>query len=292
MSDNRKSVFITEEIYNEVDWSDFYIEVVETSENKYSIYLINELQNENLFFNLSLKEILDDFCELMNQRVWKYWFEKSKWLPVYQMIWPIKKIIEDTITELRVKNDIVWDDLLDLDFVENELIATVSEEEKIDDFDKFIDDNKNKDAWVEQFMKNVSFNEAFNNKNIDDLYINSIYIVDWKLKIMTSAWWNKSIEWWNSEALQIVLNYVESLSKKFVWWENIQELVTFNYDTFKKWMNLIWIHWNSQETKQPVFEEFFTVVWLDWQFNRTTFWHWIKKNFDSEWKITKIQFRA
>lgn len=297
-NNERKVVYTTNWIFNEVDWVDFFIEIVETSENNYSINLLNELWDSNLFFNLSLKEILDDFCELVEQRVWKYWFEKTKLMPIYQMVWPITKIIEEIIAELRMKQDnsiSSWLDLDDIDYVENELIATVDESEFLVN-----EEPKTETFWVDFFNSAVNFKETFKDHKIWDLNINSIYVNESsessELKIMTSNWWNKKIQWGEIEALQVVLDYVEALSEKFTSGQNVQEVIAFTYMNERKWMNLIWIHWDTQdkENKKPVFEEFFTVVWLDWKFNKTTFGHWMKKNFfeNRNWSITKIQFRA
>lgn len=297
-NNERKVVYTTNWIFNEVDWVDFFIEIVETSENNYSINLLNELWDSNLFFNLSLKEILDDFCELVEQRVWKYWFEKTKLMPIYQMVWPIAKIIEEIIAELRMKQDnsiSSWLDLDDIDYVENELIATVDESEFLVN-----EEPKTETFWVDFFNSAVNFKETFKDHKIWDLNINSIYVNESsessELKIMTSNWWNKKIQWGEIEALQVVLDYVEALSEKFTSGQNVQEVIAFTYANERKWMNLIWIHWDTQdkENKKPVFEEFFTVVWLDWKFNKTTFGHWMKKNFfeNRNWSIAKIQFRA
>lgn len=295
-------IFKTDFIYNKVDEDSFQLSIIQTSENRYSIYnwfefwkkiwWANNTNTRSILSNLMIKDILEDVKKIVSQTAKEIWekYKEEKW--IYSFDDELSSIIQERIQELRnwLNEDMTWLDLCDFEW---ELFASVNSEIKIKENEKSIKEDKESKNLIH--YHDINFKEAFDNKDIIDLNINSIFIDPyWKLKIFTSNWWNKSIEWTTESALWLLLDYVEWIANKFKKWENIKELIVFTYNSWeKKWMNLIWIQWENQEKKEKIFDDFFTIVSIDKEFNKTTFGHWIKKNFvlSNTW-IWRIQFRV
>lgn len=149
-------------------------------------------------------------------------------------------------------------------------------------------------AFNQTIKNHWNFEEAFSWNKIEDIAINSIFLSNGKMTIMSSYGWNKNVEGSENEAFELVNRYVEGLANKFKQWEDIVEQIGFNYNNGKRIANLIGIHKEVQTNKEveKVFEDFVVIVWLDGNYQKAVFGTWLKNNFMvAGSKLEKISFR-